>query len=82
MMYQVYIIKCRDGTFYTGIAKDVRARIEQHNAGKGARYTRGRGPVKLVHTESFESRGEALRRENEIKKLSRIKKMELTEPGS
>jgi len=64
---------------YTGTAKDLEVRIHQHNAGKGAKYTRGRRPVKLVYSEVLESQGEALRRESEIKKWSRGRKMRLIE---
>lgn len=68
--WDVYIACCADATLYTGIARDARARIEQHNAGRGARYTRGRGPVELVYRERAAGRGLALRREAEIKALS------------
>lgn len=78
-MFYVYIVQCRDGTLYTGTAKDIEARIDQHNQGKGARYTRGRQPVTLVYFEPFETRGEALRRENEIKKWPRSRKMKLVD---
>jgi len=71
----VYMVRCRDGSLYTGIARDVGARISQHNRGIGARYTRGRGPVALVHVEGKRSRGSALRREAALKALSRKAKM-------
>jgi len=73
----VYILKCRGGTYYTGYAKDLDARIQQHQAGKGAKYTRGRLPVELMFSEACSSIGDALRREREIKKLSRKEKEEL-----
>ena len=76
-MHTVYIVQCRDGTLYTGTAKDLQIRIAQHNAGKGAKYTRGRLPVKLVFSQTVETRGDALRREHEIKKWPRLKKMAL-----
>jgi putative endonuclease len=65
----VYIVECADGTLYTGIASDVQRRVRAHNAGTGARYTRGRGPVRLVYVEDCPGRSAALRREHEIKKL-------------
>lgn len=68
--WHVYIVRCADETLYTGIARDVEARIALHNAGRGAAYTRGRGPVRLVHREPAEGRSAALRREAAIKRLS------------
>jgi putative endonuclease len=73
----VYVVRCCDGTLYTGIARDVDARISQHNQGKGARYTRGRGPVALLHKERKRTQGAALRREAAIKALPRQRKLEL-----
>lgn len=73
----VYIVECADGTYYTGWTTDIRHRVDTHNAGKGARYTRSRRPVKLVHLEHFSSRQEAMRREWEIKQLTRKQKEEL-----
>jgi predicted GIY-YIG superfamily endonuclease len=70
MSWSVYIVKCADNSLYTGIAKDVDARVSQHNAGKGARYTRGRGPVELMYLEDDMAHGDALRRELAIKKLT------------
>lgn len=67
--WHVYILQCADGTLYTGVATDVAARVETHNAGKGAKYTRGRLPVMLVYQESAGERGDALRRELAIKRL-------------
>ncbi len=75
--YGVYIVRCADGTLYTGIAVDVDRRIEQHNAGKGAKYTRSRRPVACVYREECADKGEALRRELAIKALSRTEKEEL-----
>ena len=74
MPFRVYIVRCADGTLYTGYTTDLRARVATHNAGKGAAYTRSRLPVVLVHAESFETRSEALRREAFIKTLSRARK--------
>ena len=68
-LWHVYIVECSDGTFYTGIAKDPAARVRQHNNGKGARYTRGRQPVTLVYREKVGEQGDALRREQQIKRL-------------
>ena len=73
-MYSVYILQCADGTYYTGIALDAEARYLKHNSGLGAKYTRGRRPVRLIYREDGYTRGEALRREREIKKLSRAEK--------
>jgi predicted GIY-YIG superfamily endonuclease len=78
-MITLYIVQCRDGSYYTGTAKDPEARILQHNEGKGARYTRGRRPVEWVYSEVFETRGEAMRREADIKRWSKEKKRELVE---
>ena len=77
MNYYVYILECRDGTLYVGSTNDIKKRVAVHNAGKGAKYTRGRNPVVLRYSESFATKGEALKKESEIKKLSRAKKMEL-----
>ena len=78
-MYYVYILKCCDGTLYCGYTNDVEKRFETHQSGKGAKYTRGRLPLELVYTEEFETKSEAMKRECEIKKMSREKKMELIE---
>jgi predicted GIY-YIG superfamily endonuclease len=73
----VYLLGCADGTLYTGIAKDVGRRCQQHNAGTASRYTRSRLPVELVYQEVHASRGSALRREAAIKALSRRQKKAL-----
>jgi putative endonuclease len=75
--WHVYILRCADGTLYTGIALDVAARFEQHRAGKGAKYTRGRGALEVVHQEEAGSRGQATRRERAIKRLTRAGKLAL-----
>ncbi|GAB3055321.1 GIY-YIG nuclease family protein [Salinicoccus sesuvii] len=75
--HYVYIIRCADNTLYTGYAKDIKARIAKHNSGNGAKYTRNRGPVHLVHSESYETKSEALKREYEIKRLTRQQKLAL-----
>ncbi|HTU62311.1 MAG TPA: GIY-YIG nuclease family protein [Polyangiales bacterium] len=77
----LYIVRCADGTLYTGIARDVQARIAQHDAGKGARYTRGRGPLTLCAVRRFRSKGAALSLEHAIKQLPRPAKEQLIEPG-
>ncbi len=77
----VYILECRDGTLYTGITDDLPRRIAQHNAGKGAKYTRGRGPVTLKYQERRESHSDALRRELQVKGLSRGEKLLLIQAG-
>ena len=77
MAYYVYLVRCSDGSLYCGIAKDVEKRISVHNAGKGAKYTRPRRPVVLVYVEEADSRSDALRREIEIKKMPRRRKLAL-----
>ena len=73
----VYVVRCRDGTLYTGITNDLARRLVAHDSGKGARYTRARGPVTLLHREPARDRGAALRREAAIKKLTRAEKLVL-----
>ena len=75
--WYVYILRCGDGSLYTGIATDVQARLAAHKSGKGARYTRGRGPLELVYTEECGDHSAALKREAGIKKLSRAEKLEM-----
>jgi putative endonuclease len=78
--WSVYILRCGDGSLYTGIAKDVKARLAQHKAGRGAAYTRGRSPLRLVYSENaFATRSAALIREAAIKSLPRDKKLDLIE---
>jgi putative endonuclease len=77
-MYFLYILKCADGTLYTGITTDLVRRKREHNTGKlGAKYTRGRGPVKLVYSRKFRSRSTASREEYRIKNLTRQQKLKL-----
>ena len=76
-MWHIYIVKCKDKTLYTGITNDIKKRINEHNRGKGAKYTRGRGPVKLIYKESFRSKGKALSREYAIKSLKKGEKLKL-----
>ncbi len=78
MSYFVYILKCNDDTLYTGIATDLNRRLDEHNnSDKGAKYTRVRRPVELVYSEASQDRSSASKREYEIKKFSRSKKLEL-----
>jgi len=77
MVWTVYILECSDRTLYTGISPKVEQRIANHEKGKGARYTKGRGPFTLVYTEQKETKGEALKREREIKSLRRKEKLAL-----
>ncbi len=78
--YFVYILECNDQSLYTGIAKDVQKRLLEHNTSdKGAKYTRIRRPVQLLYTEKHPNRSLASKREYAIKKLSRVKKLELIE---
>ena len=72
--WYLYILRCRDGTLYTGITTDVDKRFEAHAAGKGAKYTRGRGPLTLIYRETCGDHSAALKRELEIKKLTRQEK--------
>lgn len=73
--YFVYMVTCADGTIYTGYTKNLIERMEQHNAGRGARYTKQHKPVKLSYAEIFSSQKEAMKRERELKKLSRNDKL-------
>ena len=73
-MHFVYIVRCADGTLYTGYARDPDARAKTHNSGRGARYTSGRRPVVLVYVEACKSRGDALSREYRLKRLRRERK--------
>ena len=80
--WYVYILRCGDGTFYTGIALDVQARLKVHRSGKGAKYTRGRGPLEVVYTEGCPDKGMALKRELAIKAMSREEKQILIQSGA
>ena len=73
----VYILECNDGTLYNGWTNDIDKRFKAHNDGKGAKYTKGRRPLKLVYLEELETKSEALKRENEIKKMTKDKKRQL-----
>jgi len=78
MPYFFYLARCNDGSLYAGTCVDVREREAKHNAGKGAKYTRARLPVSIMYREEFATRGEALRREAEVKRWTKTKKEELT----
>ncbi|MEG2764502.1 MAG: GIY-YIG nuclease family protein [Acidaminococcaceae bacterium] len=73
----VYILQCGDGTFYTGYTTDLKQRLAMHMAGKGAKYTRGRSPLTMVYFEEVADKSTALKRECEIKKLSKMEKEKL-----
>ena len=75
--YYVYILRCKDGSYYTGYAKDVEKRFEMHKKGRGARYTRMHEPEELVYIEQLENRGEAMKREQKIKTFSHDRKQQL-----
>ncbi len=73
----LYILECKDGSLYTGITDDLPHRLKMHESGKGAKYTRGRGPLKVVYSEVCESHSHALKREYAVKSLSRNEKLQL-----
>ena len=77
----VYIIECSDGTLYTGWTNDLYLRLDTHNSGKGAKYTRGRLPVKLMYYECYDDASSAMSREYAIKRLSRTEKLKLIDQG-
>lgn len=79
--YWVYILRCSDNTLYTGIAKDPYKRLQEHNSGKGAKYTRNRRPCKLLYKEPQSNRGAAQSREYQIKQLTRTEKLDLIKRG-
>lgn len=79
--WSVYIVRCADRSLYTGIATDVAARVHKHNAGTGAKYTRSRRPVKLVHAEKMKSESAARKREAEIKSFTKSGKESLFKEG-
>ncbi len=74
-----YILQCSDGTLYTGWTNNLEKRLREHNGGQGAKYTRGRRPVKLVYAEEHETKREAMQRESQIKRLTRKEKQALIE---
>jgi putative endonuclease len=79
--HHVYCLRCRDDTIYTGYTTDVERRLGEHDAGEGAKYTRGRTPVELCYVETLETKSAALSREHAIKSLSRAEKERLIERG-
>lgn len=76
-IHYVYMVRCADGTLYTGWTTDIQRRLQAHNSGKGAKYTRSRCPVTLAHLECYDTRSEALKREAAIKKLNAAQKWAL-----
>ncbi len=77
MPYFVYLVECRDKSYYCGYTSDLKKRIETHNKGTGAKYTSKRRPVRLIYNEKFETRSDAMKREHQIKKFSRKEKEKL-----
>ena len=75
----IYRLKCSDNSLYTGWTNDIKHRLKMHNEGKGAKYTRGRGPVELVYLEEFDTKQEAMSKEAKIKRLTRKEKLLLIE---
>ena len=80
--WYVYILRCGDGTLYTGTTNDVPRRLQMHRSGRGAKYTRGRQPLELVYTEVCKDHSQALKREWQIKQLSRAEKEKLIKKES
>jgi putative endonuclease len=78
----VYMVRCADGSLYTGYTRDPKQREQSHNAGRGARYTSGRRPVRLVHLERHKTIGDALRRERQLKQWSKARKEAVVRRGS
>lgn len=81
-MNYTYIVKCSDGSLYTGWTNDLEKRVTAHNEGKGAKYTKSRRPVELVYYEKFQTKKEAMHREWEIKQMSRVQKQKLVRPDT
>ena len=80
--WKLYILRCGAGSLYTGITTDLQARLELHRSGRGAKYTRGRGPLELVYSEECGSKSDALKRELAVKALTREEKLKLTQKES
>lgn len=74
-MWFIYVLVCADGSFYTGSTNDVEKRFSAHQSGKGGKYTRSHKPLKIVYTEMFPTKSQAMKRESEIKSWSRVKKI-------
>lgn len=81
-MYTVYILKCNDGTLYTGITTDIKRRFQEHKEGLGGHYTKAHGAKRIVYTEQSSNRSSASKREAEIKRLSRKEKLKLVNKKS
>lgn len=81
MSYWLYILRCGDGSLYTGTTDDVERRLKAHQSGKGAKYTRGRGPLEVVYREELSDKSAALKRECAVKRLSRVEKLKLIGGG-
>ncbi len=77
MTWTVYMLRCADQTLYTGITNDLASRLDKHVEGKGAKYTRGRGPLTVVFSETHATKSEAMKRERQIKYLNRAQKLDL-----
>jgi putative endonuclease len=77
MSYYFYFARCSDDSLYAGYCKDIQAREDKHNTGKGAKYTRSRRPIKIIYTETFDTQKAAMQREIEVKKWNRLKKVNL-----
>lgn len=82
MPYYVYILRCEDGSYYTGYTKDMDSRFQRHKKGRGARYTRMHAPEELVYMEEFDTRSDAMRREREIKSMTHDQKQLLAQKFS
>ncbi|MDW3094879.1 MAG: GIY-YIG nuclease family protein [Gammaproteobacteria bacterium] len=80
--WAVYILECKDKTLYTGITNNLERRIQQHESGQGAKYTKGRGPFRIIYTESCEDQSMALKREHQIKQLTKQGKLDLITPSN
>lgn len=74
-MYYLYLLKCKDGSIYTGITNDLTGRLKKHKEGRGGSYTRSRGADRIIYTEEYETKGEALKREIEVKNMDRKQKL-------
>ena len=81
-IWYLYILQCGDGSLYTGITTDISRRLDAHRRGKGAKYTRGRGPLELVYQEQCGSHTDALKRELEVKAMTRAQKEQLIQTGT
>jgi putative endonuclease len=77
--WYLYVVLCKDASLYTGITVDINRRLNEHNAGIGAKYTRGRGPVQLVHLRQYKNRSDASKAESKFKKLRRTKKLQIVD---